>query len=55
MSYLGAVMLAFLCGWLIDAVLSPFASTGVRVLIGFVASTVAFYWGLRFLRGLRDG
>lgn len=55
MLYLGAMLFASLCGWLVDAVLGSFASMGVRVMVGFVVSTIAFYWALRFLKGLRDG
>jgi hypothetical protein len=55
MPYLGATLFASLCGWLVDSLLAPFASTFVRIMVGFVVSTVAFYWGLRFLRTLRDG
>ena len=53
MLYLGAALFASLCGWLVDAVLSPFASLGARLLIGFVVSTIAYYYGLRFLKDLR--
>ena len=54
MPYLGAVLFASLCGWLVDSLLAAFASTFMRIMVVFVVSTVAFYWGLRFLRELRD-
>jgi hypothetical protein len=53
MPFLGATLFATLCGWLVDSVLSSFASMGVRLMIGFVVSTIAFYWALRFLKDLR--
>jgi hypothetical protein len=53
MPYLGALLAATLCGWLVDAVLAPFAPVPLRVLIGFLISTTAFYWSLHFLRALR--
>ena len=53
MPYLGATLAAMACGWLVDAVLAPMAPVPLRVLIGFVVSTIAFYWSLQVLRGLR--
>jgi hypothetical protein len=53
MPFLGATLFASLCGWLVDAMLSSFASLGWRLMVGFVVSTVAFYWALRFLKDLR--
>lgn len=53
MPFLGASLFATVCAWLVDAVLALFAPTSVRLLVGFVVSTVAFYWGLRYLRELR--
>lgn len=53
MLFLAATLAATVCAWLVDAVVAPFAPMSVRLMIGFVVSTVAFYWGLRFFRELR--
>jgi len=53
MAYVGALLVATLCGWLVDAVLEPFAPLALRLLIGLSLSTAAFYWSLHFLRELR--
>jgi uridine phosphorylase len=53
MPFLGATLFATVCAWLVDAVIASFASTAVRVMVGFVVSTVSFYWGLQYLRELR--
>lgn len=53
MAYLGALLVATLCGWIVDAVLAPFVPVALRGLVGFVLSTIAFYWSLQLLRELR--
>ena len=53
MLVLGATLVATVAAWLVDAVVALVAPMPVRVLVGFVVSTVAFYWGLKFLRELR--
>jgi hypothetical protein len=53
MPFLGATLIATVCAWLVDAVVALVAPMSVRLMVGFVVSTVAFYWGLKFLRDLR--
>lgn len=53
MLVLGATLVSTVAAWLVDAVVAPFAPTSVRLMVGLIVSTVAFYWGLKFFRELR--
>ena len=53
MPLLAATLVATVSAWLVDAVVALFAPLSVRLMVGFVVSTVAFYWGLKLFRDLR--
>lgn len=53
MPFIGATVVATLAGWLVDSLLESWASIFVRVMAGFIVSTVAFYWARLKLKELR--
>jgi hypothetical protein len=53
MPFVGATVAATLAGWFVDSLLESWASIFVRVMVGFVVSTVTFYWARLKLKELR--
>ena len=55
MTYIAAGLVAFMVGWVIDALLQPYLGSGVTLILSFVISTVAFFMARRWLNELRHG
>lgn len=53
MPFIGASLFATLAGWIVDSLLESWASILVRVIVGFVVSTLVFYWARAKLKELR--
>ena len=53
MPFIGASVFASLVGFAVDALLESWASIFVRIMVGLIASTVAFYWARAKLKELR--
>jgi len=54
-TYLGAVLVAIVVGWVVDALFQPYLGTGATLILSFVISTVAFFMARRWLNDLRHG
>ena len=53
MPFIGASVAAVIAGFVVDALLEPWASMFVRLMVGLVVSTIVFYWARGKLRDLR--
>ena len=55
MPSLAAALIASIGGWVIDALIEPFAGIEVRILVGLVDGILIYYYARRWLLSLRDG
>ena len=55
MPSLAAAIIASILGWIIDSAIEPFIGIGGRILVGLIASTIAYVYARNWLLRLRDG
>lgn len=53
MVLIGASLAATLAGFVVDALIESWASMFVRIMVGLIVSTAAFYWARGRLKELR--
>lgn len=53
MPFIGASLFASIAGWIVDSMLASWASIFVRIMVGLIVSTIAFYWARLKLLELR--
>jgi hypothetical protein len=53
MPFIGASLVATIAGFVVDALLESWASMFVRIMVGLIVSTAAFYWARAKLLDLR--
>ncbi len=53
MPFIGASLFATIAGWFVDSLVESWTSLFVRIMIGLVVSTIAFYWAHKKLKDLR--
>jgi uncharacterized protein YybS (DUF2232 family) len=54
-TYIAAGLVAFMVGWVVDALLQPYLGPGATLILSMVISTVAFFMARRWLNELRRG
>jgi len=54
-TYIAAGLVAFVVGWVIDALLQPYLGPGATLILSFAISPVAFFMAPTWLNELRHG